>query len=137
MSATVNPGSRLPITTGLPDKLKSGIENMSGMSLDNVRVHRNSDKPAQLQAHAFAQGNDIHIAPGQEKHLPHEAWHVVQQAQGRVSATMQMKAYVPINDDNGLEREADMMGRLLTMQLMAEEEPLQMVAEEEEELAQG
>ena len=38
--------------TGLPDNLKIGIENLSGMSLDDVKVHRNSDKPAQLQAHA-------------------------------------------------------------------------------------
>jgi hypothetical protein len=68
--------------TGLPDNLKTGMENLSGMSLDDVKVHRNSDKPAQLQAHAFAQGTDIHLASGQEKHLPHEAWHVVQQKQG-------------------------------------------------------
>ena len=27
---------------------------------------------------AYAQGSDIHLAPGQEQHLPHEAWHVVQ-----------------------------------------------------------
>lgn len=26
----------------------------------------------------------IYIAPGQEKYLPHEAWHVVQQKQERV-----------------------------------------------------
>ena len=65
--------------TGLPDNLKTGMENLSGMSLDDVKVHKNSDKPAQLQAHAYAQGTDIHLGPGQEKHLPHEAWHVVQQ----------------------------------------------------------
>jgi hypothetical protein len=64
--------------TGLPDNLKTGMENLSGMSLNDVKVHRNSDKPAQLQAHAHAQGTDIHLGPGQEKHLPHEAWHVVQ-----------------------------------------------------------
>ncbi|CAI8282611.1 MAG: Uncharacterised protein [Bacteroidetes bacterium MED-G17] len=96
--------------TGLPDNLKSGIENLSGMSLDDVKVHRNSDKPAQLQAHAYAQGTDIHLGPGQEKHLPHEAWHVVQQKQGRVKPTMQMKEKVNVNDDAGLEREADVMG---------------------------
>ena len=38
--------------TGLPDTLKSGIENLSGISMDDVKVHRNSDKPAQLNAHA-------------------------------------------------------------------------------------
>lgn len=95
--------------TGLPDNLKSGVENLSGYSMDSVRVHYNSDKPAQLQALAYTQGTDIHVAPGQEKHLPHEAWHVVQQMQGRVQPTMQMKG-VNVNDNEGLEREAAMMG---------------------------
>ncbi len=94
---------------GLPGDLKAGIETISGMSMDGVKVHRNSSKPAAVQAHAYAQGSDIHLGPGQEKHLPHEAWHIVQQAQGRVKPTMQM-AGVSINDDTGLEREADVMG---------------------------
>jgi hypothetical protein len=103
--------------TGLPDNLKSGIENLSGYSLDDVKVHYNSDKPAAVQAHAYAQGTDIHMAPGQEKHLPHEAWHVVQQKQGRVKPTMQMKGNVNVNDDVGLEKEADIMGvKALQMQ---------------------
>lgn len=96
--------------TGLPDNLKTGMENLSGLSLDDVKVHRNSGKPQQLQAHAYAQGTDIHLGPGQEKHLPHEAWHVVQQKQGRVRPTMQMKGGANINDDKDLEQEADMMG---------------------------
>ncbi|KAF2517483.1 DUF4157 domain-containing protein [Flavobacterium salilacus subsp. salilacus] len=99
-----------PNNTGLPDNLKSGIENLSGHSMDDVKVHYNSAKPAQLNAHAYAQGTDIHIASGQEKHLPHEAWHVVQQKQGRVKPTMQMKDKVTINDDRSLEKEADVMG---------------------------
>ncbi|MFN8395694.1 MAG: DUF4157 domain-containing protein [Bacteroidia bacterium] len=93
----------------LPNTLKSGIESLSGIAMDDVRVHYNSSKPAQLQAHAYAQGTDIHIAPGQERHLPHEAWHVVQQKQGRVKPTLQLKG-VAINDDSALEREADVMG---------------------------
>ncbi|MFZ6723721.1 DUF4157 domain-containing protein [Undibacterium sp. Ji49W] len=99
-----------PNQTGLPHQLKAGIESLSGMSLDHVKVHYNSDKPAQMQAHAYAQGSNIHVAPGQEKHLPHEAWHVVQQAQGRVRPTMQMKTGIPVNDDVSLEAEADTMG---------------------------
>jgi len=95
--------------TGLPDNLKSGIESLSGISLDNVKVHYNSAQPAQLNALAYAQGNDIHVAPGQERHLPHEAWHVAQQNQERVEPTMQAKG-VAINDDQSLEREADLMG---------------------------
>src|ERR1700758_4687284 len=96
--------------TGLPDNLRSGIESLSGISLGDVRVHYNSDRPAQLSALAYAQGSDIHVAPGQERHLPHEAWHLVQQAQGRVKPTMQMKDGLPVNNDRGLEREADVMG---------------------------
>jgi hypothetical protein len=96
--------------TGLPDTLKSGIESLSGISFDNVKVHYNSPKPQRLAALAYAQGRDIHVAPGQERYLPHEAWHVVQQAQGRVKPTMQMNDGLPINDDDKLEREADMMG---------------------------
>ena len=80
--------------TDMPDGLKSGIESLSGFSMNDVKVHYNSAKPAQLQAYAYAQGNDIHIGPGQEKHLPHEAWHVVQQKQGKVHPTLQMKAGV-------------------------------------------
>lgn len=94
---------------GLPDGLRAGIESMSGMSMAHVKVHYNSNKPAQLNAHAYAQGSDIHLAAGQQKHLPHEAWHVVQQAQGRVRPTLQMKAGA-VNDDPSLEKEADMMG---------------------------
>jgi hypothetical protein len=98
-----------PNKTGLPDRLKTGIENLSGMSLDDVKVQYNSDKPAQLRAHAYTQGTDIHVASGQEKHLPHEAWHVVQQKQGRVKSTLQMKNGIHINDDKALEKEADVM----------------------------
>jgi len=106
--------------TGLPNNLKSGIENLSGHSMDDVKVHYNSSKPAQLNAHAYAQGTNIHLASGQEKHLPHEAWHVVQQKQGRVKPTMQMKGKVNVNDDIGLEKEADVMGAK-AMQLKSRE----------------
>lgn len=95
--------------TGLPDNLKAGVENLSGLSMHDVKVHYNSGKPAQLQALAFARGTDIHVGPGQEKHLPHEAWHVVQQKQGRVKPTIQLKGNLQINDYKGLEKEADKM----------------------------
>lgn len=95
--------------TGLPDNLKSGMENLSGMNLNHVNVHYNSSKPAAVQAHAYAQGGDIHLAPGQERHLPHELGHVVQQMQGRVKPTMSMGG-VAINDNPGLEHEATLMG---------------------------
>ena len=95
--------------TGLPDRLKAGIENLSGLAMDDVRVHYNSSQPARVQALASTRGTDIHLGPAQEGHLPHEAWHVVQQKLGRVRPTLQGKG-LPINDDAELEREADVMG---------------------------
>ncbi len=98
-----------PNNTGMPDNLKSGIESLSGFSMDDVRVHYNSSKPATVQALAYTQGSDIHVAPGQEKHLPHEAWHVAQQMAGRVSPITNING-MPVNDNTALEHEADVMG---------------------------
>ncbi|MFN8395447.1 MAG: DUF4157 domain-containing protein [Bacteroidia bacterium] len=95
---------------GLPPDLRAGIESLSGMDMGHVNVNYNSSKPQEVGALAYAQGSDIHIGPGQEKHLPHEAWHIAQQMQGRVKPTKQMKTGMPVNDDEGLEREADQMG---------------------------
>lgn len=95
--------------TGLSDHLKTGMENLSGVSLDHVKVHYNSSKPGAVQAHAYAQGSQIHVASGQEKHVPHEAWHVVQQMQGRVKPTTSVNG-IAVNDNKALEREADVMG---------------------------
>lgn len=95
--------------TGLPDNLRAGLERLSGFDLSGIRVHSNSPKPAQLSALAYTQGQDIHIGPGQEHLLPHEGWHAVQQMQGRVNPTMNSMG-MSINNDAGLEREADAMG---------------------------
>jgi hypothetical protein len=46
-----------PKRTGLPEQLMSGVECLSGVSLDNVRVHYNSAKPAQLNALGHTQVN--------------------------------------------------------------------------------
>ena len=95
---------------GLPDPLKTGTEIFSGYSMDDVQVHYNSTKPAQLQALAYTEGNHIHLGQGQEKHLPHEAWHVVQQKQNRVAPTTEMSGK-QINDSVSLEQEADSMAQ--------------------------
>lgn len=84
--------------TGLPNNLKLGIENLSGYSMDDVRVHYGSSKPAAVQAYAYTQGTDIYVAPGQERHLPHEAWHVAQQMAGRVAPTTEING-MPVNDN--------------------------------------
>ena len=95
---------------GLPDQLKSRIESLSGFSMDDVKVHYNSSKPAEVGALAYALGNNIYIGAGQEAHLPHEAWHVVQQKQGRVKPTTQAENGAAVNDNPSLEQEADKMG---------------------------
>ena len=106
------PAQQSAAHSGLPPALRAGVEHLSGTDMSNVKVHYNSSAPAQMQAHAYAQGNNIHVAPGQEKHLPHEAWHVAQQQQGRVKPTSELGG-VAVNDDPALEHEADTMGAKL------------------------
>ena len=103
-------GENTPSGDGLPENLKTGLENLSGVSLSDVKVHKNSEEPEKVGAQAYTQGTDIHIAPGQEKYLPHEGWHAVQQKQGRVEAEIQLKTGAAVNEDSKLEREADVMG---------------------------
>ncbi|WCN13978.1 DUF4157 domain-containing protein [Marinomonas mediterranea] len=95
----------------LPFCLRKGMEKLSGVDLTNVRVHYNSSKPAQVQAHAYAQGEDIYLAPGQEHHLPHELGHVVQQALDMVKPTAVLNG-VAINDDPRLEEHATELGHV-------------------------
>ena len=112
----------------LPQALQNSLEKISGVSLSDVEVHKNSDKPQQLEALAYTQGNEIHIAPGQEKYIPHEGWHAVQQRQGRVQPTLQMKSGLAINEDDKLEKEAELMGgkaekESLDVEIQIEENP--------------
>jgi len=87
------------------------------MDFSSVRVHQGTQAEA-MGAIAYTQGQDVHFAPGHyrphslsgQELLGHELAHVVQQAQGRVRATRQMKG-LGLNDDDRLEREADAMGR--------------------------
>lgn len=97
--------------TGLSEQLKNGLENLSGISMDDVKVHYNSDKPNHLKALTYAQGTDIHLAANQEKHLPHEAWHVVAQAKGKVKPTKQTSFNIIVSDDCKLETEANILAK--------------------------
>lgn len=113
--------------TGLPDNIKAGVENLSGIDMSDVRVRYNSDKPAEVGALAYTQGIDIHVASGQERHLPHEMWHVVQQKQGKVQPTKNFNKIL-INDDLELEREADLNGTKILQKMHS----LESTASEEE-----
>ncbi len=93
-------------TSGIPAGLKAKYEQLSGISMDDVSVHYNSDKPVQYGALAYTQGNDVYLGPGQETHLSHELGHIIQQKQGRVPVTGSVGG-APLNDDPALEQEAD------------------------------
>ncbi|WP_337247473.1 MULTISPECIES: eCIS core domain-containing protein [unclassified Vibrio] len=98
-------------TKPLPVCLRQGMERISGVNLQRVRVHYNSHKPSQVQAQAYAQGEDIYLAPGQERHLPHELGHVVQQKMGMVEPTVEVNG-VAVNDDPRLEQHATELGEM-------------------------
>jgi hypothetical protein len=102
---------KLPNLTGIPDVTKQRFENLSGLSFDDVRVHYNSDKPAQLQALAYTRGNHVYVGPGQEKHLGHELGHVVQQKQGMVKPNTYLNG-LALNTEPQMERAADLALRI-------------------------
>lgn len=101
-------------SAALPSVLSEAIEAQAGVSMAGVSVHRNSPAPAAIGAHAFAQGADIHLGPGQDSHLAHEAWHIAQQRQGRVPRRRRIDGQ-PVNDDSHLEREATEFSATLPM----------------------
>ena len=103
-SSTRESKVRSPQISSAPEK---GIEALSGVSLDDVKVHFNSARPDNVTS-ASSQDREIHIAPGQERSLPHEAWRVAQQARGRVDPPRHKNDM--INDAEELQREADVMG---------------------------
>lgn len=96
--------------TGIPLQLKERMEQNTGVSFDDVRVHYNSTLPAKLDALAYTKGSQVEIGPGQERHLPHELGHVVQQKLGMVRANARHASGVTLNTDAGLERQADEIG---------------------------
>lgn len=102
------PGAALPG----PTQIK--MEHLFGVDLSAVRVHQGGAAPA-VGALAYAQGNDLHFAPGRyqpgspggDRLIGHELAHVVQQRDGRVASPQHKGAIVA---DAGLEAEADAFG---------------------------
>ncbi|MEM9903921.1 MAG: DUF4157 domain-containing protein [Cyanobacteria bacterium P01_D01_bin.44] len=103
-------GSGPEYQRGLPSHLKAGLENISGRSMDDVQVHYNSKKPAELDARAYTQGPNIYLGPGSHDSLEHEVGHVVQQKIGEVKPQFMLRGQ-RVNADAGLEKEADRIGR--------------------------
>ena len=101
-----------PNLTGIPTQMKLDFERRSGLSFDDVRVHYNSDKPAQLQALAYTQGTQVYVGPGQERHLKHELGHVVQQKLGMVSTNILYYGHTSVNINPQLEQQADELSKV-------------------------
>ncbi len=97
-----------PNLTGVSTQMKLDFEQRSGLSFNDVWVHYNSGKPAQLQALAYTQGSQVYVGPGQEGHLPHELGHVVQQMHQKISPTHYTYG-LAINSDSSLEKSADIL----------------------------
>ena len=102
---------------GMPEEVQAKMEGAFKTDFSDVKIHADSGKATEVGALAYTQGSDIHFAPGQyhpsdqsgQALLGHELTHVVQQREGRVQPTTQM-AGLPVNDDEGLESEADSFG---------------------------
>ena len=99
---------------GMPAPVQAKMEAAFATDFSHVRIHEGAQATAQ-GALAYTQGSDIHFALGQyrpdtvqgQELLGHELAHVVQQSQGRVRESAPGTG---INDDAGLEREADELG---------------------------
>jgi murein DD-endopeptidase MepM/ murein hydrolase activator NlpD len=97
----------------LPGDVLAEMGSMFGHDFSSVRVRTDASASA-LGALAYTAGTDIAFQPGHydpsgasgRELLAHELAHVVQQAHGRVAGTA-MVGDVAINDDHGLEHEAD------------------------------
>lgn len=111
-SSRADPAARAQNRTGIPTQLKERMEYHTGLSLDDVRVHYHSDMPKRLDALAYTQGNQVYLGAGQERHLPHELGHVVQQKLGKVQPDTRHESGALMNTDAALEREADEIGAL-------------------------
>lgn len=91
-------------------RLINGMESVSGVNLSGVSIIRNSSEPEKLNAEALYRNNEVHSAPGKDKHIPHELGHAVQQAKSKVEATTTINGQ-KVNNDPKLESEADDLGK--------------------------
>lgn len=95
--------------TGLEQTMRTRFASHFG-AISGVQIHYNSDLPERVDAEAYTQGDHIYLGPGQERHLPHELGHVVQQRRGGVTANERIGG-MAANTDIRLEHEADVIGR--------------------------
>lgn len=122
-ASKANPASDRPIekkaNENLPKVLQSNIEASFGQDFSDVDIQKNSQKALELNALAFTQGENIHFAPGQfnpasetgRNLIGHEFTHIAQQRSGVVKPTRVMAKGLAVNENKGLESEADQMGK--------------------------
>lgn len=89
---------------------RDGGEEGRGPLAGSLDIHFQSPQPRKLGAEAYTYGRDIYIAPGQERYLEHELGHALQQSLGLVTPNKEING-LPLNDDEGLERQADDLAR--------------------------
>lgn len=110
--------SRLADENRLPLEVQAKMETALGADFSDVAIHPNSANATRAGALAYAQGTDIHFAPGQydpysrkgQQMIGHELAHVMQQKAGRVVPTGRTSSGALLNDSPSLESEADAMG---------------------------
>jgi len=101
----------------MPDPVRNKMEQSFQTDFSDVRI-REGGVSSESGIQAMTRGNEIVFAPGQyrphatagQQLLGHELAHVVQQRDGRVHPTEQLKD-VAVNDSPALEREADILGQ--------------------------
>jgi hypothetical protein len=98
--------------SGVPDGIRTKMEDATGADLSSVRVHEGNEADAlnrQLTAKAFTTGSDIFLRsdskPNDSQLMAHELAHVVQQSSGRASSGGGGMTAGAANDP--LEAEAD------------------------------
>ncbi|MCU0430829.1 MAG: DUF4157 domain-containing protein [Cytophagaceae bacterium] len=103
----------------MPEEVQAKMENSFGEDFSDVAIHDNSAQAEDLGAKAFAQGKDVHFAPGEfqpntkqgQELIGHELTHVVQQKDGKVHGS-EVHGKDMVNQDPALEKEADDAGKL-------------------------
>jgi hypothetical protein len=103
--------------TSLAGDVRARLEPALGADLSGAKIHTGADSAKaadKLGARAFTVGSDVHFGAGEyqpgtkegDRLIAHEMTHTVQAK----ASGVQRKAGTPVNDDAGLEHEADAMG---------------------------
>lgn len=104
----------------LPEDLQENMENSFGQDFTNANIQKNSQEAVDLNARAFTKGDSVHFAPGEfnpnsekgKNLIGDEFAHVTQQRSGVVKPTIVMGKGLILNDEEELEREADIFGEM-------------------------